>query len=169
MVDRPSGTVTFVFTDIEGSTRRWEADPEAMRTCACRKFGRAVWQGLSRNDPEPYDRAFNVDFRPPGVDFSVLGGCHNAWSEAAAEYWAPTGHPRSGTLGDIDRVRSDEHRRARGSVGYDASATSIQLIGPRAQIGIGAHHGPSFSAPGRPSNRPDPRHVREDQCDLHEG
>ena len=28
---RPSGTVTFLFTDIEGSTRRWEADPEAMR------------------------------------------------------------------------------------------------------------------------------------------
>jgi len=26
----PSGTVTFLFTDIEGSTRRWEADPEAM-------------------------------------------------------------------------------------------------------------------------------------------
>ena len=29
---RPSGTVTFVFTDIEGSTRRWEADPQAMRS-----------------------------------------------------------------------------------------------------------------------------------------
>ena len=28
----PSGTVTFLFTDIEGSTRRWEADPGAMRT-----------------------------------------------------------------------------------------------------------------------------------------
>ncbi len=27
----PSGTVTFLFTDIEGSTRRWEADPHAMR------------------------------------------------------------------------------------------------------------------------------------------
>ena len=27
----PSGVVTFLFTDIEGSTRRWEADPEAMR------------------------------------------------------------------------------------------------------------------------------------------
>jgi predicted ATPase len=27
---RPSGTVTFLFTDIEGSTRRWENDPEAM-------------------------------------------------------------------------------------------------------------------------------------------
>ena len=28
---RPSGTVTFLFTDIEGSTRRWEAHPDAMR------------------------------------------------------------------------------------------------------------------------------------------
>ena len=27
----PSGTVTFLFTDIEGSTRRWQVDPEAMR------------------------------------------------------------------------------------------------------------------------------------------
>ena len=28
---RPSGTVTFLFTDIEGSTRRWEADADGMR------------------------------------------------------------------------------------------------------------------------------------------
>jgi predicted ATPase/class 3 adenylate cyclase len=28
---RLSGAVTFLFTDIEGSTRRWDADPEAMR------------------------------------------------------------------------------------------------------------------------------------------
>ncbi|MFY9781008.1 MAG: adenylate/guanylate cyclase domain-containing protein [Candidatus Baltobacteraceae bacterium] len=27
----PTGAVTFLFTDIEGSTRRWEANPEAMR------------------------------------------------------------------------------------------------------------------------------------------
>jgi hypothetical protein len=27
----PSGVVTFLFTDIEGSTRRWEADAESMR------------------------------------------------------------------------------------------------------------------------------------------
>ena len=27
----PSGVVTFLFTDIEGSTRRWEADPKGMR------------------------------------------------------------------------------------------------------------------------------------------
>src|ERR1700749_1228285 len=27
----PSGVVTFLFTDVEGSTRRWEGDAEAMR------------------------------------------------------------------------------------------------------------------------------------------
>ncbi len=31
MAEPPSGTVTFLFTDIEGSTRRWEADAEEMR------------------------------------------------------------------------------------------------------------------------------------------
>ena len=27
----PSGVVTFMFTDVEGSTRRWENDAEGMR------------------------------------------------------------------------------------------------------------------------------------------
>ncbi|MGB8501527.1 adenylate/guanylate cyclase domain-containing protein, partial [Mycobacterium sp.] len=27
----PAGVVTFLFTDVEGSTRRWEADADAMR------------------------------------------------------------------------------------------------------------------------------------------
>ena len=28
----PSGTVTFLFTDVEGSTARWESDPETKRS-----------------------------------------------------------------------------------------------------------------------------------------
>jgi class 3 adenylate cyclase len=32
----PSGTVTFLFTDIQGSTRLWEEHPEAMRAALAR-------------------------------------------------------------------------------------------------------------------------------------
>jgi predicted ATPase len=32
----PSGTITFLFTDIEGSTRLWETAPDAMRTALAR-------------------------------------------------------------------------------------------------------------------------------------
>ena len=31
MAAAPSGVVTFLFTDVEGSTRRWEADADGMR------------------------------------------------------------------------------------------------------------------------------------------
>ncbi|MCP4958998.1 MAG: adenylate/guanylate cyclase domain-containing protein [Actinomycetia bacterium] len=30
MAERPTGTVTFLFTDIEGSTRLWEDHPNEM-------------------------------------------------------------------------------------------------------------------------------------------
>src|SRR2546423_151221 len=36
MSDLPSGTVTFLLTDIEGSTRLWEEQPDAMRLALAR-------------------------------------------------------------------------------------------------------------------------------------
>src|SRR2546421_9127381 len=36
MVELPTGTVTFLFTDIEGSTRLWEQHPRAMRDALAR-------------------------------------------------------------------------------------------------------------------------------------
>lgn len=36
MSNQPSGTVTFLFTDIEGSTKRWERQPEAMAKAVAR-------------------------------------------------------------------------------------------------------------------------------------
>ena len=32
----PSGTVTFLLTDLEGSTRLWEQGPDAMKTAMVR-------------------------------------------------------------------------------------------------------------------------------------
>jgi predicted ATPase/class 3 adenylate cyclase/Tfp pilus assembly protein PilF len=37
MFNSPTGTVTFLFTDIEGSTKRWEANPEAMHAAFARQ------------------------------------------------------------------------------------------------------------------------------------
>jgi predicted ATPase/class 3 adenylate cyclase len=36
MSELPTGTVTFLFTDLEGSTRRWEEHPEAMKAALAR-------------------------------------------------------------------------------------------------------------------------------------
>src|SRR5579862_4403924 len=36
MAHLPTGTITFLFTDIEGSTRLWEQHPEAMRAALAR-------------------------------------------------------------------------------------------------------------------------------------
>jgi class 3 adenylate cyclase len=46
---RPSGTVTFVFTDIEGSTRRWEQDAEVMRD-ALAAHDEIVSSAIERHD-----------------------------------------------------------------------------------------------------------------------
>src|SRR5688500_5051780 len=51
MVELPSGTVTFLLTDVEGSTALWEEAPEAMRAALARHdvlFEHAVqdYQGL---------------------------------------------------------------------------------------------------------------------------
>ena len=36
MTQLPTGTLTFLFTDIEGSTRRWERSPDLMRVALAR-------------------------------------------------------------------------------------------------------------------------------------
>jgi len=36
MTDRPTGTITFLFTDIEGSTKLWERHPDAMKAALAR-------------------------------------------------------------------------------------------------------------------------------------
>jgi class 3 adenylate cyclase len=36
----PSGVVTFLFTDVEGSTRRWETDADLMRMALAARFAR---------------------------------------------------------------------------------------------------------------------------------
>jgi class 3 adenylate cyclase len=46
--DRPTGTVTFLVTDIEQSTRRWEEQPDAMRI-ALERHDSTLKQAIERN------------------------------------------------------------------------------------------------------------------------
>ena len=39
MSELPTGTVTFLFTDLESSTRLWEEQPEAIRNALARHDG----------------------------------------------------------------------------------------------------------------------------------
>ena len=50
MPARPSGTLTFLFTDVVGSTRRWDAEPEAMKHALARLDG--VLRRVSRSGSE---------------------------------------------------------------------------------------------------------------------
>jgi class 3 adenylate cyclase len=50
----PSGAVTFLFTDIEGSTRRWEADADAMRA-ALETHNRVLRETLEGHDGKVFN------------------------------------------------------------------------------------------------------------------
>ena len=55
--------VTFLFTDIEGSTRRWEADPDAMRT-ALETHNHALHDVVEAHDGK-------LVWKPSTADFST--------------------------------------------------------------------------------------------------
>ncbi len=50
----PSGVVTFLFTDIEGSTRRWEADPDVMRV-ALEMHNKVLRDAVGANDGQVFN------------------------------------------------------------------------------------------------------------------
>jgi hypothetical protein len=73
MAELPSGTVTLLFTDIEGSTAPWERHPAAMRAALARrdrvsrmlgatKPGRGFRQGRGRTAGLPASHSY----RRPG-------------------------------------------------------------------------------------------------------
>src|SRR5918998_572234 len=89
MAQLPSGTVTFVLTDVEGSTALWEEAPEAMR------------EALARHDvlfEEAVAKHGGIHIRPRGEGdsrFAVYASATDAVAAAlaiqrtfAAEAWS---------------------------------------------------------------------------------
>jgi len=88
----PTGAVTFLFTDIEGSTTRWEHQPEAMRVVVARHDGliRAAIREHGGHVVKTMGDAFHAAFgRPLDGVLAALDAQQRlqteAWSEIAPE------------------------------------------------------------------------------------
>ncbi len=87
---RPSGTVTFLFTDIEGSTQLWEHHPEAMRSAFARQEAivREVMAAHGGHVYKMVGDAFQVAF---STALAALAAALAAQSALQAEPWGDIG------------------------------------------------------------------------------
>src|SRR5215207_340517 len=93
MAELPSGTVTFLFTDIEGSTARWDGAPDAMRVALARHdwLLRAAIQGHDGHVVKTTGDGFHAAFtRAP----DALAAALHAQRRLAAEPWGEVGSIR---------------------------------------------------------------------------
>ena len=77
---RPSGTVTFLFSDIEGSTKRWERDREAMRD-AVRRHDTLMQTAIAQHDGYVFKTigdAFCAAFARPEDAVAAILDAHRA-------------------------------------------------------------------------------------------
>ncbi len=84
MPDLPSGNVTFLFTDIEGSTRRWEHLPEAM-AAALELHDRLIREAVQARGGLIYKTigdAFQIAFGAPAAALSAAVDAQTALAEA---------------------------------------------------------------------------------------
>ena len=101
MAGRPSGTVTFLFTDIEGSTRRWESEPDVMRAAL------AEHDGVLRAAIESHDGWL---FKHTGDGVIAAFGSARAALDAAVEAQRGLGLPvRMGIATGEAEQRGDDY------------------------------------------------------------
>src|SRR5437773_9985957 len=89
MTNRPSGTVTFLFTDIEGSTKRWESNPGAMQA-AWARHETILRKAIQDNDGYAYKMigdALQVAF---STALQALAAALDAQHALYAEDWTST-------------------------------------------------------------------------------
>jgi predicted ATPase/class 3 adenylate cyclase len=157
----PSGTVTFLFTDIEGSTRLWEAAPEAMQTVLARH------DEIIRKAADSYS---GVVFATGGDGFAVafhragdaLGAAIQAQRNLAAEPWPGPAirvrmglHTGEAAERDGDYFGPAVNRAARlmavahGGQVVCSEATAGLVSGETALANLGEHRLRDLSAPQR--------------------
>jgi predicted ATPase/class 3 adenylate cyclase len=188
-VGAPTGTVTFLFTDIEGSTRLWESAPEAMQLALARhdELVRAAMEAHGGYVFATGGDGFAAAFARAG---DAMGAAVASQTRLAAETW-PEGAPirvRMGLhTGEVEERGGDYfgpavNRAARiMAAGHGGqvlvSATTSSLLGPQGLSDLGEHSlaglddvervyqvgsdtfGPLRSLGATPSNLPSERSV----------
>src|SRR5215212_11853556 len=86
MATPPTGTLTFLFTDIEGSTRRWDQQPDAMQAALARHDA-ILREAIERHGGHVFKTvgdAFCAAFATPGA---ALRAAVEAQRTLAANEW----------------------------------------------------------------------------------
>src|ERR1700674_194749 len=163
VAELPSGTVTFLFTDLESSTRLWEQHPEAMRPALARH------DAIMRDAIEGHD---GVVVKTTGDGFhAAFGTAHDAVNAAVAPQLALAEGPSEVTgplrvrmglhtceaeLRDGDYYGSAVNRAARlmsaahgGQVVVSAATSELVRGGPVELVDLGEHRLRDLSEPER--------------------
>jgi predicted ATPase/class 3 adenylate cyclase len=85
-----SGTVTFLFTDVEGSTRLWERFPEAM-TAALERHDRLLQAAVAASGGQVVKTTGDGIMAVFSSAAAAVRACLAAQRDLAAEPWGPTG------------------------------------------------------------------------------
>src|SRR5919107_4771901 len=128
MPELPRGTVTFLYTDIEGSTRLWERDRASMQVALARHNAilAAAIRAHGGYHFKTIGDAFQAAFADPAA---AVAACVDAQRALDAEPW-----PETGPL----RVRMALHRgEAEPSAAGDYMAPVLNRLGPLLSAGHG--------------------------------
>jgi predicted ATPase/class 3 adenylate cyclase len=90
MAELPSGTVTFLFTDLEGSTRLWEQFPDEMRE-ALALHDEIVCKTIEGHDGQIVKSTGDGVHAVFGAAYDALGAALDAQAVLSAQEWGATG------------------------------------------------------------------------------
>lgn len=153
MAQLPQGTVTFLFTDIEGSTRLLHEVGAERYAEALAEHRRVLRDAFARHDGVEVDTQGDAFF----VAFPTAQGGLEAAREAQRELELPVRmglHTGTPLLTEEGYIGPDVHRAARiASAGHGrqvlVSASTAALVGPAELRDLGEHRLKDLSAPER--------------------
>ena len=127
MTDLQSGSVTFLFTDVEGSTRLWEAQPRAMSVALARHDAllHAAIESAGGTVFKTVGDAFCAAFPVPEAAIEAA----KSSIESAAE---PSSSPVSWAMAAMGACGADKPLPENDNQGACESQTGRGLVGQRA-------------------------------------